>query len=104
MAKDFHLKPLEDRIVVKSERGGGDDGLRHRDPRHRQGEAPGGLGRGGRPRPVRGRRTGPARRRRRRHGHLPKYGGTEVKVEGEEYLILSARDVLAIATKAASKK
>ena len=25
-----------------------------------------------------------------------KYGGTEVKVEGEEYLILSARDVLAI--------
>ena len=25
-----------------------------------------------------------------------KYGGTEVKIEGEEYLILSARDVLAI--------
>jgi chaperonin GroES len=28
-----------------------------------------------------------------------KYGGTEVKVGGEEYLILSARDVLAIVTK-----
>ena len=28
-----------------------------------------------------------------------KYGGTEVKVEGEEYLILSARDVLAILNK-----
>ena len=25
-----------------------------------------------------------------------KYGGTEVKVEGEEYLVLSARDVLAV--------
>ena len=25
-----------------------------------------------------------------------KYGGTEVKLEGEEYLILSARDILAI--------
>jgi chaperonin GroES len=25
-----------------------------------------------------------------------KYGGTEVKVEGEEYLILSARDILAV--------
>jgi chaperonin GroES len=25
-----------------------------------------------------------------------KYGGTEVKVKGEEYLILSARDVLAV--------
>ncbi len=28
-----------------------------------------------------------------------KYGGTEVKVAGEEYLILSARDVLAIVKK-----
>ena len=28
-----------------------------------------------------------------------KYGGTEVKVEGEEYLVLSARDLLAIVKK-----
>jgi len=28
-----------------------------------------------------------------------KYGGTEVKVEGDEYLILSARDVLATVEK-----
>ena len=28
-----------------------------------------------------------------------KYGGTEVKVGGEEYLILSARDVLAVVNK-----
>jgi chaperonin GroES len=28
-----------------------------------------------------------------------KYGGTEVKIEGDEYLILSARDVLAIIKK-----
>jgi chaperonin GroES len=28
-----------------------------------------------------------------------KYGGTEVKVEGEEHLVLSARDVLAIVKK-----
>ena len=28
-----------------------------------------------------------------------KYGGTEVKVEGEDYLILSERDVLAIVEK-----
>src|SRR5216110_901427 len=27
-----------------------------------------------------------------------KYGGTEVKVDGEEYLVLSARDVLAVIT------
>ncbi len=28
-----------------------------------------------------------------------KYGGTEVKIDGTEYLILSARDVLAVHTK-----
>ena len=28
-----------------------------------------------------------------------KYGGTEVKYDGEEYLILSARDILAIVVK-----
>ena len=28
-----------------------------------------------------------------------KYGGTEVKYDGEEYLILSARDILAVVTK-----
>jgi chaperonin GroES len=28
-----------------------------------------------------------------------KYGGTEVKVEGEEYLVLSARDLLAVVRK-----
>lgn len=28
-----------------------------------------------------------------------KYGGTEVKIEGEEYIILSSRDVLAIVEK-----
>jgi chaperonin GroES len=34
-----------------------------------------------------------------------KYGGTEVKVEGEEYLVLSARDLLAvIKSKKTSKK
>ncbi|MEA5117920.1 MAG: co-chaperone GroES, partial [Propionicimonas sp.] len=28
-----------------------------------------------------------------------KYGGTEVKYNGEEYLLLNARDILAIVTK-----
>ena len=28
-----------------------------------------------------------------------KYGGTEIKYKGEEYLILSARDVLAVVDK-----
>lgn len=33
-----------------------------------------------------------------------KYGGTEVKVDGEELLILSERDILAIITKGKAKK
>jgi len=28
--------------------------------------------------------------------HLPQYGGTEIKYNGEEYLILSARDFAAV--------
>ena len=30
---------------------------------------------------------------------LSKYGGTEVKYNGEEYLLLNARDILAVVTK-----
>jgi len=33
-----------------------------------------------------------------------KYGGTEVKVEGDEYLVLSARDLFAIVKAKGSKK
>ena len=33
-----------------------------------------------------------------------KYGGTEVKVEGEDYLVLSARDLFAIVKTKGSKK
>ena len=33
-----------------------------------------------------------------------KYGGTEVKVEGEDYLVLSARDLFAVVKTKGSKK
>jgi chaperonin GroES len=33
-----------------------------------------------------------------------KYGGTEVKVEGDEYLVLSARDLFAVVKTKGSKK
>jgi chaperonin GroES len=33
-----------------------------------------------------------------------KYGGTEVKVEGEDYLVLSARDLFAVVSKAKGGK
>ena len=52
--------------------------------------------------------VGPGKRSEKSGEHIPvdveegqtvlfsKYGGTEVKLEGQEYLILSARDILAI--------
>jgi chaperonin GroES len=96
MGKEFSLKPLEDRVVVKASEG--DDitasGLVIPDTakeRPQEGEVvavgPGRFEDGQRiPMDVdAGNRV-----------IYSKYGGTEVKVKGEEYLILSARDVLAV--------
>ena len=91
------LKPLGDRLIVQGGRRGGDDRKRDRPPRHRQGEAAEGRG------PRRRRR----RPRRGRRARIPldvatgdvvlysKYGGTEVKVDGEDLLVLRESDVLA---------
>jgi len=99
MGKEFSLKPLEDRVVVKP--GEGDDrtasGLVIPDTakeRPQEGEVmatgPGRFEDGQRiPMDVKAGDT----------VIYSKYGGTEVKVEGEEYLILSARDVLAVISK-----
>ena len=96
MAKQFNLEPLEDRIVVKP--GEAEEttvsGIVIPDTakeKPQEGEViavgPGRFEEGNRvPMDVKA-------------GDkviYSKYGGTEVKVEGEEYLILSARDVLAI--------
>ena len=95
MAKEFSLKPLEDRVVVKP----GDEqettvsGIVIPDTakeKPQEGEVvavgPGRFEDGARvPLDVKvGDKV-----------IYSKYGGTEVKVEGEEYLVLSARDVLA---------
>ena len=97
---DFKLKPLDDRIVVQAERGRPDHRVGPGDPRHREGEAPGGHRRRGRPRAASTRTATSASPIDVKVGDTviySKYGGTEVKVEGEDYLILSARDVLAVA-------
>ena len=79
----------------EGERGRRDDRFRPGDPRHGEGAPAGGRGRGGRPGTVRGREPRPDGRRVGDRVIYSKYGGTEVKVDGDEYLILSARDVLA---------
>jgi len=98
---DFKLKPLEDRIVVKP--GEGEEttssGLVIPDTAKEK--------------PQEGTvvAAGPGRWNDEGTGRVAldvkvgdtviysKYGGTEVKVDGDEYLILSARDVLAVAAK-----
>jgi chaperonin GroES len=96
MAKDFKLKPLDDRIVVKASEGDQTtaSGLVIPDTAKEKPQegsvvavGPGKFEDGVRvPMDV---STGDK-------VIYSKYGGTEVKVDGEEYLILSARDVLAI--------
>jgi len=96
MAKDFKLKPLDDRIVVQASEGDQTtaSGLVIPDTAKEKPQegtvvavGPGKFEDGVRvPMDVSKGDT----------VIYSKYGGTEVKVEGEEYLILSARDVLAI--------
>ena len=99
MAKKFSLKPLDDRIVVKvtEEEEKTSFGIVIPDTakeKPTEGEViavgPGKFEDGGRvPMDV-------------KPGDkviFSKYGGTEVKVEGQEYLLLSARDVLAVIEK-----
>jgi len=99
MAKKFSLEPLEDRVVVKASEGEETtaSGLVIPDTakeRPQEGEViavgPGRFEDGQRiPMDVKvGDKV-----------IYSKYGGTEVKIEGEEYLILSARDVLAVIKK-----
>ncbi len=99
MAKKFSLQPLEDRVVVKpsEEEETTASGIVIPDTakeRPQEGEViavgPGRFEEGNRiPMDVKvGDKV-----------IYSKYGGTEVKIEGEDYLILSARDVLAVVAK-----
>ncbi len=99
MGKDFSLKPLEDRIVVK--------------PSEEEQTTVSGIviPDTAKEKPQEGTvvAVGPGRFEDGVRVPLDvavgdkviysKYGGTEVKVEGDEYLILSARDVLAVLSK-----
>ena len=99
MAKDFKMKPLEDRIVVK--------------PSEEEQTTVSGIviPDTAKEKPQEGSvvAVGPGRFEDGQRVPLDvavgdtviysKYGGTEVKVDGDEYLILSARDVLAVVSK-----
>ncbi len=101
MAKKFSLQPLEDRIVVR--------------PSEEEETTASGLviPDTAKERPQEGEviAVGPGRFNEDGDQRVPmdvkvgdkviysKYGGTEVKIEGDDYLILSARDVLAIVSK-----
>jgi chaperonin GroES len=99
MAKNFSLKPLEDRIVVKpsEEEETTSSGIVIPDTAKEKPQEGSVVA------------VGPGRFEEGNRVPLDvavgdkviysKYGGTEVKVEGDEYLILSARDVLAVIVK-----
>jgi len=96
MGKQFSLIPLEDRVVVKASEGDETtaSGLVIPDTakeRPQEGE----VMASGPGRFEDGRRV-PMDVKAGDRVIYSKYGGTEVKVQDEEYLILSARDVLAV--------
>ena len=98
---DFRLKPLEDRIVVKPSEGEEttSSGLVIPDTAKEKPQEGSVVA------------VGPGRYNDDGDERIPldisvgdtviysKYGGTEVKVDGEEYLVLSGRDVLAVLSK-----
>ena len=100
MAKDFSLKPLEDRIVVKANEGDEttSSGLVIPDTAKEKPQE-GTVVAVGPGRFEDGEKRVPVDVKIGDTVIYSKYGGTEVKVEGEEYLILSARDVLAVVSK-----
>ena len=96
MGKEFSLKPLEDRVVVKASEGDETtaSGLVIPDTakeRPQEGE----VMAAGPGRFEDGQRV-PMDVKAGDNVIYSKYGRTEVTVQGEEYLILSARDVLAV--------
>ncbi len=98
---DFKLQPLEDRIVVKPSEGEETttSGLVIPDTAKEKPQEGSVVA------------AGPGRWNENGDGRVgldvkvgdtviySKYGGTEVKVDGEDYLVLSARDVLAVLSK-----
>jgi chaperonin GroES len=101
MAKDFSLKPLEDRIVVRANEGDEmtSSGLVIPDTAKEKPQEGTVVAVGEGRWDEDGEKRIPVDVKVGDTVIYSKYGGTEVKVEGEEYLILSARDVLAVVNK-----
>jgi chaperonin GroES len=96
MGKQFSLKPLEDRVVVRPSEGEETtaSGIVIPDTAKERPQE-GDVMAAGPGRFEDGQRL-PVDVKAGDKVIYSKYGGTEVKVQGEEYLILSARDVLAV--------
>ena len=101
MAKDFSLKPLEDRIVVRANEGDEmtSSGLVIPDTAKEKPQEGTVVAVGEGRWDEDGEKRIPVDVKVGDTVIYSKYGGTEVKVEGDEYLILSARDVLAVVNK-----
>jgi|SRR5262245_778122 chaperonin GroES len=101
MAKDFSLKPLEDRIVVQANEGDEmtSSGLVIPDTAKEKPQEGTVVAVGEGRWDEDGEKRIPVDVKVGDTVIYSKYGGTEVKVEGDEYLILSARDVLAVVNK-----
>ena len=92
------FRPLHDRVVVRRLERRREDRGRHHHPRHRQGKADGRRDHRRRPRrPQRaGRRSSPLDVKAGDRILFGKWSGTEVKIDGEELLIMKESDIMGI--------
>ena len=98
------IRPLYDRIVVKRIEEERDHARRSVHPRFGKRKAPGRRSGGRRKRQAPGRRqAGPAGRQVGDRILFGKYSGSDIKLDGEEYLIMREDEVLGILDDAAGK-
>ena len=93
----INVRPLGDRVLVQAARRARNQKGRHHHPRYRQGKAAGRQSRRSRHRQADD--DGKKVEFTVKKGDkvlITKYGGTEIKVDGESYLIMREDDILGI--------
>ena len=101
------FRPLQDRVLIRSDRAGREDLRRHHHPRYRAGKADGRRGRRGRPGRPRPRTAAiqPLDVKVGDRVLFGKWSGTEIKLDGEDLMIMKESDLMGVIEgKAGSKR
>ena len=100
------FRPLHDRVVVRRVDAEEKTRRRHHHPRHRQGKAAGGRGRSpsARAPATRPASSQPLDVKAGDRVLFGKWSGTEVKIDGEDLLIMKESDIMGVLDESAARK